>query len=140
MMGGPLRAHNTAVVCGSQYARVENQRVYCGAPGADGATCGGGAAGAPAAARGARGRGFAGRRGGTGAGSATAADAAPGAGTPAADGAGAGAVSEPMMLTGGIDEDDGNSYLDDTGTPDGAPGPVAGSALAKSAHIWQPAC
>ena len=125
MMSGPLRAHNTATVCGSQYARVENQRVYCGAPGADGTQSSWRRGRDPAAARGARGRGFAGRRGGTGAGSATAADAAPGApgaGAPAADGTDAGAVSEPMMLTGEIDEDDGNSYFDDTGTPDGAPG------------------
>jgi hypothetical protein len=78
---------------------------------------------------------FAGRRGGTGAGSATAADAAPGAaggGAPAADGDG-GVDSEPMMLTGGIEEEDGNSYFDDTGTPDGDPGGAAGSALDKSA-------
>src|SRR5262245_37400050 len=65
---------------------------------------------------------------------AVAAGAAPDAGGAATpDAGGDGADSEPMMLTGGIEEDEGNSYFDDTGTPDGAPGALGGSARDKSA-------
>jgi hypothetical protein len=37
MMSGPLRAHLTATVCGSQYTSANDRRVYCGAPGGGGA-------------------------------------------------------------------------------------------------------
>jgi hypothetical protein len=116
---------------------------YCGGAGIIGPGCvccgGGDAAAAGCAARAGR---DAGRRGGTGAGS-PAMEAALGAAGAGAAGAfvltaGGGAAapaadSEPMILTGGIDDEDGNSYFDETGTPVGPPGTVAGSAREKSA-------
>ena len=133
-------AHHRATARGSQYNQ-EGRVNYCGDTGTIGAgcvCCGRGAA----AAAGCDARRGAGRRGGTGAGSA-AAEAALGAGGAAAAGAFAlpaagGAVvpaadSELMILTGGIDDEDGNSYFDETGTPVGPPGTVAGSAREKSA-------
>jgi hypothetical protein len=113
---------------------------YWGGAGTAGACCIGCAAGDAAVA----GRGGcadrAGRRGGTGVGSAAAEVAfdaggvcAAGAFVPPPGGAEPAADSELMILTGGIDDEDGNSYFDETGTPVGPPGGAAGSARENSA-------
>jgi hypothetical protein len=119
-----------------QKARVN----YCGGAGTIGAGCVCCDDG-DAAAAGCEVRRGAGRRGGTG--GSPAMEAALGAGCAAAAGAlalaaagGAAAPaadSELMILTGGIDDEDGNSYFEETGTPVGPPGTVAGSAREKSA-------
>ena len=135
-----VRRHHRAAACGSQYASDSACELLRRRPGhralvasVAAAVCGRRAGGR------ARGRG-AGRRGGAAAPVPLQRQPAPAPvrrrGRRGARGAGgaaaAAADSAPMILTGGIEDEDGNSYFEETGTPVGRPRHGGRSAPARN--------